>query len=279
MGVLTTGFNAPAVDLIAMLRPTKSTGLYVQMAGRGTRLAPGKTDCLVLDFAGNVARHGPIDAVAPKRPGEADGDGPPPTKTCPECGTILGSAARECPDCGFEFPGHEVKIEPTASTLEVLSGGKPQWVGVTDVSYSRHEKRGGRVSLKVTYRSGLAFHAEWVCLEHEGYPRRKAESWWRERAPGQEVPGSVDEALLLANRLRRPTEIAVRPTGRFTEITAYRFAPCPTTEPGSAPSAIESRAAGDGSTPTIASPTPAGTHRGDGSAAATVSSSSTGEAA
>ncbi|MGH6885919.1 MAG: DEAD/DEAH box helicase [Geminicoccales bacterium] len=51
MGVLTTGFNAPAVDLIAMLRPTKSTGLYVQMAGRGTRLAPGKDNCLVLDFA------------------------------------------------------------------------------------------------------------------------------------------------------------------------------------------------------------------------------------
>ena len=63
MGVLTTGFNAPAVDLIAMLRPTKSAGLYVQMAGRGTRLAPGKDNCLVLDFAGNVARHGPVDAV------------------------------------------------------------------------------------------------------------------------------------------------------------------------------------------------------------------------
>ena len=62
MGVLTTGFNAPAVDLIAMLRPTKSAGLYVQMAGRGTQLAPGKDNCLVLDFAGNVARHGPVDA-------------------------------------------------------------------------------------------------------------------------------------------------------------------------------------------------------------------------
>src|SRR5262249_18331170 len=49
MGVLTTGFNAPAVDLIAMLRPTKSVGLYVQMAGRGTRLTPGKQNCLVLD--------------------------------------------------------------------------------------------------------------------------------------------------------------------------------------------------------------------------------------
>ena len=46
IGVLTTGFDAPAVDLIAMLRPTASTGLYVQMAGRGMRIAPGKDDCI-----------------------------------------------------------------------------------------------------------------------------------------------------------------------------------------------------------------------------------------
>src|SRR5690606_13948020 len=111
MGVLTTGFNAPAVDLIAMLRPTKSAGLYVQMAGRGTRLAEGKENCLVLDFAGNVRRHGPIDLVRPKRPG-GPGDGPPPTKICPECGTIVAIAALECLGCGFEFPGREVKLEP-----------------------------------------------------------------------------------------------------------------------------------------------------------------------
>ena len=52
--VLTTGFNAPGVDLLAMLRPTKSAGLYVQIVGRGCRLAPGKANCLVLDFAGMV---------------------------------------------------------------------------------------------------------------------------------------------------------------------------------------------------------------------------------
>jgi superfamily II DNA or RNA helicase len=91
MGVLTTGFNAPGRGLIAMLRPTKSAGLYVQMAGRGTRLAEGKENCLVLDFAGNVRRHGPIDLVRPKRPG-GPGDGPPPTKICPECGTIVAIA-------------------------------------------------------------------------------------------------------------------------------------------------------------------------------------------
>jgi len=83
MGVLTTGFNAPAVDLIALLRPTKSAGLYVQMVGRGTRLAPTKENCLILDFAGNVRRHGPIDLVRPKRQGEGSG-GEAPTKVCPE---------------------------------------------------------------------------------------------------------------------------------------------------------------------------------------------------
>ena len=96
MGVLTTGFNAPAVDLIAMLRPTKSTGLYVQMAGRGTRLAPGKENCLVLDFAGNVARHGPIDLVKPKDKTNGRGDGEAPTKVCPACQTINPLAARVC---------------------------------------------------------------------------------------------------------------------------------------------------------------------------------------
>ncbi|MCO4764372.1 MAG: DEAD/DEAH box helicase, partial [Myxococcales bacterium] len=50
VGVLTEGFDDPAVSCIAMARPTRSEGLYAQCVGRGTRLAEGKTDCLVLDF-------------------------------------------------------------------------------------------------------------------------------------------------------------------------------------------------------------------------------------
>ncbi|WP_026244532.1 DEAD/DEAH box helicase [Dasania marina] len=53
VSVLTTGFDAPHVDLIAILRPTESVGLYQQIIGRGLRLSPGKQDCLVLDYAGN----------------------------------------------------------------------------------------------------------------------------------------------------------------------------------------------------------------------------------
>ena len=126
MGVLTTGFNAPAVDLIAMLRPTKSTGLYVQMAGRGTRLALGKNDCLVLDFAGNVARHGPIDLVKPRNKLNGEGNGEAPTKVCPECRTINALTARMCIECDYLFPLPEVQLEATATTRPILSVGAPR---------------------------------------------------------------------------------------------------------------------------------------------------------
>ncbi|MCC5970401.1 MAG: DEAD/DEAH box helicase [Pararhodobacter sp.] len=253
MGVLTTGFNAPAVDLIALLRPTKSAGLYVQMVGRGTRLAPGKENCLVLDFAGNVRRHGPIDLVRPKRPGEGGG-GEAPTKVCPMCESIVALSTTECPDCGYEFPDREVKIAPTAATLPVLSP-KAHWVPVHGVSYSRHDKLGGLPSLKVTYNCGLKSYSEWVCLEHQGYARQKAAEWWRKRAPGQPVPRSVDEAIASAHHLELPNEISVRPSGRYVEISGYRFDPCAPSTTASAPSATGNLAALAGSIATSASRT------------------------
>jgi type I site-specific restriction endonuclease len=53
--VLTEGFDAPETSCVAIVRPTKSRALYAQMIGRGTRIAPGKTDCLVLDFVPSQA--------------------------------------------------------------------------------------------------------------------------------------------------------------------------------------------------------------------------------
>jgi superfamily II DNA or RNA helicase len=55
--VLTEGFDEPSVDSIIVMRPTKSPTLYTQMIGRGTRLFPGKDDCLVLDLVGATSRH------------------------------------------------------------------------------------------------------------------------------------------------------------------------------------------------------------------------------
>ncbi|MFP4262813.1 MAG: DEAD/DEAH box helicase [Halomonas sp.] len=82
VAVLTTGFDAPHVDLIAILRPTESVSLYQQIVGRGLRLSPGKRDCLILDYAGN-----PWDLFAPEvgspRP---DSDSEPVQVECPACG-------------------------------------------------------------------------------------------------------------------------------------------------------------------------------------------------
>src|SRR5262249_11309069 len=75
--VLSYGFNVPHVDLIAMLRPTMSAGLYVQQVGRGTRKADGKSGCRILDFAGNVRRFGPVDDVRIKiKSNGKDGEAP-----------------------------------------------------------------------------------------------------------------------------------------------------------------------------------------------------------
>ena len=274
MGVLTTGFNAPGVDLIALLRPTKSAGLYVQMVGRGTRLAPGKENCLVLDFAGNVRRHGPIDLVRPKRPGDG-GDGDAPPKVCPECDSILALSATECSDCGYVFPAREVKIAPTAATLPVLSP-KVQWLPVHGVSYSRHDKRGGRPSMKVTYSCGLKSYNEWVCVEHQGYARQKALEWWRKRAPGCPMPRTVDDAIAQAGQLARPTAISVRPSGRFLEISGYRFDPCATSTPASAPSATGNLAGLVGSTRYSQSRTSGGTKAANTSVLASARTSVTG---
>ena len=222
MNVLTTGFNAPEVDLIAMLRPTKSIGLYVQIAGRGTRLAPGKVNCLVLDFAGNVARHGPIDLV--RAPSKEKGDGDAPTKTCPTCEKVVHAAIRQCPRCGHVFPPPETKIDATATTEEILSSNKPQWIPVYDVAYHRHEKEGKPPSMRVEYICGLNGHKEWICFEHTGFAKRKAASWWSRRAPaGVRMPSTVDAALGQLNLLRTPSHIAVRRQNRFSEVVDAKF--------------------------------------------------------
>ncbi len=83
VSVLTTGFDAPHVDLIAILRPTESVSLYQQIVGRGLRLAEGKSECLVLDYAGNS-----YDLYQPEV-------GDPKPDSTSEIITI------PCPACGF----------------------------------------------------------------------------------------------------------------------------------------------------------------------------------
>ena len=82
VSVLTTGFDAPHVDLIAILRPTESVSLYQQIIGRGLRLSPGKKECLVMEFAGNNYNLFSPEVGSPK----PDSSSVPVNIPCPVCG-------------------------------------------------------------------------------------------------------------------------------------------------------------------------------------------------
>ena len=242
VAVLTTGFDAPQVDCVALLRPTMSAGLYYQMVGRGFRLAPGKSDCLVLDFGGNVLRHGPVDAItiADKDSRES---GQAPAKECPQCQAVIAAGFATCPQCGFQFPPPERdKHEREASSAGVLTGQVTiNEYAVRDTFFAVHEKRGAPLdapkSLRVEYEIGLnRYQKEWVCFEHTGFARGKAEAWWRARSRDP-VPSTAAEACRLANAgvLAPTTSITVRTVAgeEFERITDYRFGSQPhAREPG-----------------------------------------------
>jgi DNA repair protein RadD len=230
LNCFTTGFNAKGVDLIALALATKSTGKYVQIVGRGTRLFPGKDNCLILDFGGNIDRHGPVDALKEKKEKKKkDEPGVAPEKRCPECDTPAPVSARQCMGCGYEFPEGQKVVHTQAAALDILSSRQdlsPQWIDVTGVRYDRHTKVGSPDSLRVTYQCGLLQHREWICLEHQGSIRTKAVAWWNRRimkmADQPPVPQSIDDALRWKECLDVPAQIAVRPSGKYTEIVGYR---------------------------------------------------------
>lgn len=226
VGVLGTGFNVPQVDMIALLRPTQSAGLFVQQVGRGLRIAPGKSNCLVLDFARNTERHGPIDTITAHSAGLAKErePGDPMSKECPVCQTILALAATECPVCGQLFPRDEMpKHEATAdSTTSILSKGKPTWIDVDAVRYYRHEKIGGQPSLRVEYVCGFVTHKEWLGFQHTGAMRSRAENWWRRNGQGA-IPANTDEALKRREEIKEARQIQVQPDGKYFRVVARRF--------------------------------------------------------
>ena len=224
VGVLTTGFNHPALDALAMLRPTKSTSLYVQMMGRGMRNAPGKTDCLILDFSENVKEHGPIDMIriATNRSGQTEVK-KAAAKECPACHSLVPAAVRSCADCGYQWPERELKHGTAAHDGPVL-GSEVRYLPVSGVSYQVHRKEGSPPSVKVTYQSGLTFISEWVCVAHRGYAQEKAWQFWRERM-GTPMPASAEEAVrqLQASPPRMPSRLRVRIGGRYPEIEKVIF--------------------------------------------------------
>lgn len=230
VAVLTTGFDVPEVDFIALLRATKSPVLYVQIAGRGMRIANGKTDCLWADFTDTTIEMGPVDAVKGRLP-TGGRKGQAPTKLCPDCGSQNPTAVPRCVDCGFKFPEPErIRHGDKASSAAVLSRQQSdlRTLPVTEVRYRLHRKSEGAESLRVEYYSGIMCVAnEWVCLSHEGYARKKAEQWWNLRSKIDAIPGNAREAIEWLDYdtqiLRQPAAVVLNCNDKYPTIVAHQW--------------------------------------------------------
>jgi superfamily II DNA or RNA helicase len=135
--VFTEGVDMPEVGCVILARPTKSLGLYLQMAGRGLRPKEDGGDCLILDHAGNVLRHGPVDeehdwnlderTTIQERDYEKKEDEEPKEKKefiCEGCGTIF-SGQSVCPNCGTKLPDFACDVDTARGELISLEGFKP----------------------------------------------------------------------------------------------------------------------------------------------------------
>lgn len=267
VNVLSIGFDAPNVDCVCLLRPTMSPGLYYQQVGRSFRIHPDKKYALVLDFAGNVLRHGPVDLLRPEAKRQGSGDAP--SKVCPgykcscgaivdgyaarcsscdaviplgvdRCNAIVHAAYRTCPECGYTFPAPGKKHGTRHGTESVLSeASTPVEHEVERTSYSVHTKRDGDPlapkTMRVTYsiKGNLStLISEWVCVEHGGFARNKAESWWRSRSD-HPCPKTAVEAVEQANEggLAEASKITVVKEGKFDRVVSWDLGPKPAWRP------------------------------------------------
>jgi DNA repair protein RadD len=222
---LSTGFDVPDVDCIIWCRPTKSPVLYVQGMGRGTRIASGKTDCLVLDFTDTVERLGPVDIIKGRAKVKRSGDQEGPYSICPDCGERNLPAAMVCVHCGTTIREEVAKpMDAKVSYAALLSAQRAEittWHDVTRVDYRLHRKPGKPDSVRVDYYSGLLRCAsEWICLDHGGFARSKALAWCDQRNGCQTT---TEELLETGYTLKTPARIATKQNGKFTEVKDYEF--------------------------------------------------------
>jgi DNA repair protein RadD len=230
VSVLSVGFDHPDIDLIAMLSPTMSASLYVQMAGRGMRVKSHTDHCLVLDFAGVVATHGPITNVQPPKKG-GDGNGEAPLKVCENCDELVHISVMVCPACEHPFPVREAKkLQLHDDDIMGLDG---QELEVTSWTWRWHtSKASGKQMLAVTYYGSLSDGpiTEYLPILHDGYAGQMALQKLLGIARSANCVNAVlyakghDIAIEINKQSTPPSMIEYRKDGKFFKVTRRKWA-------------------------------------------------------
>jgi superfamily II DNA or RNA helicase len=136
VGVLTEGVDIPSLGCLILARPTMSEGLYLQMAGRGLRPHPGKTDVVILDHAGCTLQHGFVDddrnwELTKDRMRKASEriDTALTVKACPKCFQVARKDARLC-TCGYVFHFEDRSPRQVAGTLTEARSDREKYMTI-----------------------------------------------------------------------------------------------------------------------------------------------------
>lgn len=222
VGCFTTGFDQKDIDGIVFMRPTASAGLYVQMCGRGMRVHAAKTDCLVLDYVGNIETHGPVTHVEPPPPPrESNRQNAPSVKECPECMSLLYLAASVCDECGYEFP-KQYKVQTRAGNHQIMGKLDIREHQISGYKAAVHKKNNSPDMIKITWKSGvLPVCDQYLCINHQGYARQKAVEWFA-RWTGRLPSGDIELDCEMVNTMREPPVLLkVDHSGRYPEIRSW----------------------------------------------------------
>jgi len=226
--ILLVGFDAPRIDAIFCLRPTKSKVLWEQMLGRGVRMHPDKLNCLLVDMTGNLQDHGglgtPHNEKAKREASEPFG------KICPECEEYVSPpTARQCSDCGYEWPEPEppkVKhnLTPNMEGSPVYSAA-PVWYDVDDVTYKAKKSKNGNEMIVVQYHCNYGKYgtiADFLLPYHANdFVRGKVVSFFAKRGITLPATYTMDELLFSAEQLKKPARIQVDHSGEFPKVIGY----------------------------------------------------------
>jgi DNA repair protein RadD len=242
--ILTTGYDFPDLDMIALCRPTMSPTLYMQIVFRGMRLKVGGTtphqNCYVLDFAGLIGEHGPITDVRPPRPpGEKKGSGGAIVKPCPKCAELVLISCMVCTDCGYEWEA--VAKKPVLHTDDIMGERRQDGVaGVTSWFWWAHTAKSGKRTLACEYTldqptepltgtdesaKKVRVATEYLTVWAEGDPGK----WAREKVEryaaksGVELIGETKELIERLNAGAPPQTVKLTLKGGYVRVGWHKW--------------------------------------------------------